>query len=172
MKMTVLSLVILLFSCTGKKEYAAHQFDKAIPTTGCPKEGTCEIKTITGKTLILKTTESGDLYYELGDDKDKTVIIYSYTKTLPEKIQDAAYREEIVFEITKDMRSSMVSDSALEQAKMLFGRFCYCKGSTGYYKVKNGSLGIAVGKTTAEFNLRFKIGEVPQVLRNIGFTLK
>lgn len=171
MKMTLLSIVIMLFSCTAKKEYTDQQKNTALLDT-CPKEGSCDVKVNKNKTVILKTSELGELYYELQDSNNKTVIVYTYTKTVPKDIMDAGYREEVVFEINNDIKSSEISDANLEQSKMLFGRFCFCKGSTGYYKIRSGSLKVDSNKGVKNFNLDFHIEEVPQVLQKINFSIK
>jgi hypothetical protein len=51
---------------------------------------------------------------------------------------------------------------------MLFGRFCYCKGQAGNFKVKNGNLKI----TKDKIDLDFEIKEVPQIIKNISIRLK
>lgn len=165
------AIILLLFSCTAKKEYVILQEDTTVPDT-CPKEGSCDIKVHTDKTIVVKTSELGELYYELQDSKDKTVIVYTYTKTVRKDIMDAGYREEIVFEINNDAKSSVISDANLQQAKMLFGRFCFCKGSTGYYRIKSGSLKTDSDKGIKRFDLDFHIDEVPQVLQRINFSIK
>lgn len=169
--MYMLVFLPLLFSCNSEKQYNSRQKYNAVITTGCPTDGSCEVKVIPNKTILPKIAESGSLYYELQDSKDKTVIVYSYARKVPKGVQDGTYREEIIFETAKDSRSLQLSDKALEQVQLLFGRICYCKGATGYYKIKKGNL-----KTTAlaggvEYNIDFSTDEVPQVLHQIRFTV-
>ncbi|MBV1888435.1 MAG: hypothetical protein KUG51_04020, partial [Urechidicola sp.] len=60
----------------------------------------------------------------------------------------------------------------LSKVKLLFNRLCYCKGSTGFYTIKNGELVIKkIKKNTYTINLDFKIEEVPQVVTSINETL-
>lgn len=172
MRIILIYTALLLLSCGSKKEFAIQPDNKAAVNTGCPENGICVVKVNPNKELILKTTGSGELYYELQDSKDKTVIVYSYSKNVPKNIQDGTYREEIIFETSGKIQPSVTSDTALDQVKMLFGRFCYCKGSTGYYNVKKGNLKIDADKTKAVFSVSFAIDEVPQVLKKIDFTIQ
>ena len=55
---------------------------------------------------------------------------------------------------------------------MLFGRFCYCKGSTGNYKVIDGNLNLKQKDNEVEFELVFKNNQVPQLLTTISEVVK
>ena len=51
---------------------------------------------------------------------------------------------------------------------MLFGRYCFCRGQTGLYRVKKGNLQIVSLNDNIHFNLDFTIDEVPQIIKNIA----
>jgi len=172
MRMTLLSFTLLFLSCTSKKEYIDLQHNPITITTACPENGKCEVTIHPDKTIVLTTTESGDVYYALEESKDKIVIVYTYNKTVPKDVMDASYREEIIFELTKSIGPMEISNAGLSQTKMLFGRFCFCKGATGYYNIRSGKLKTANLNGETAIDLNFHISEVPQIIENIGFTIK
>jgi hypothetical protein len=55
---------------------------------------------------------------------------------------------------------------------MLFGRFCFCKGQTGYYKVEQGTLNLIYKKNVVDFTLDFTVTKVPQIIKSIKATVK
>ena len=55
---------------------------------------------------------------------------------------------------------------------MLFGRFCFCRGATGYYKVKEGNLKLKKINETYQLDFDFKINEVPQIISKISGVVK
>ena len=88
-------------------------------------------------------------------------------KTVKGNLQDAGYREEIIFELD-NFDPIKLGSSSLQKTKMLFGRFCFCRGQTGYYKVTEGTFEIANQIAT----LQFKVSEVPQITNEIRFSLR
>jgi hypothetical protein len=114
------------------------------------------------------------LYYELEENPAKKVVKYTYNRKVKGDLQDASYREEIIFEINSNAEESNFVDESLKEAKLLFGRFCYCKGQTGYYKIESGSLRISKNKEmeTTQINLTLKTAKVPQIIETIAISLK
>lgn len=166
MKKLLISLSLLLFlGCASKKN--------AVATTAvslqseCPQQSKCSIEIFDNKTLVVKQDEFGSNYYTLEEDLQKKVIKYRYSNIVKGDIQDASYREEIVFEID-NLNDQEFVDTNLQKTKMLFGRFCFCKGQTGNYKVSQGRLSIQNQKG----KLDFTVSEVPQIIKNIEFDIK
>ena len=83
-------------------------------------------------------------------------------------LQDGHYREEIVFEINNNDSEIKFSGNDLQKTKMLFGRFCFCRGSTGNYKITDGNLKLKQTKKEVIFTLDFKNNKVPQLLQVIS----
>ena len=97
---------------------------------------------------------------------------YTFEKDKDSTLQDSGYREEIIFEINTNVSELNLSEKKLQETKMLFGRFCYCKGATGYYKIENGTLLLKKEKDNIVLDLNFKITEVPQIVTKINRTIK
>lgn len=136
----------------------------------CPKNGTCSIELLKGKSMALKKDEFGRNIYTLEENANKSVIKYSYSKTVKDNLQDAGYREEIIFEWSPKIKT--ILNEELQNTKMLFGRFCYCKGQTGYYKISKGSLKVTPKRKEKSVTLHFETDEVPQIIKDITFSIK
>ena len=167
MKRTIgLLFISALFSCATKKP--AAPISTATLQSECPKAGTCNVQFLKNKSMVLASEDNRNSY-TLIDDPEKNVIVFTYSKTVKGNLQDAGYREEVIFETSQTLSELNLNDADLQKAKMLFGRFCYCKGQTGYYKVRNG-------KMTVDFNnnlfSNFKVSEVPQIITEIHLSLK
>lgn len=138
----LLLFALPLLSCSTK--VVPEQKDSPIKTTtlelSCPENIDCSFEILKNKSMDIKTDETGALYYEMVDNPEKVVYSYQYKQKNDNNLQDAFYREEIVFEMDKNHSDFSFSNDELQTKNMLFGVFCYCKGKAGYYKVKKGSI--------------------------------
>lgn len=160
MKKWLILLVLAQVGCASKTTPA-----QVLLTSGCPEKADCNLQVIPNKSLqIIAETP---LKYELSDNPDTNVIIYKSRKKAKGNAQDADYREEVIFECKAKTKRLQLTGAQLQNAKMLFGRFCYCPGQTGYYRVSKGDLSI----DGPNVKLDFSVTEVPQITREISFTL-
>jgi hypothetical protein len=165
MKRIGVVLLAFVLACSPMK--TAWQPNTVSLIGDCPKQANCTIELLPNKSLIVETSAYG-LKYSLADQTGMNVVIFKFDKIIKGDLQDAGYREEIVFEYD-GKRNIDLTDSQLQTSKMLFGRFCYCKGQTGYYRVKKGRLSI---DQNARAKLDLTISEVPQLTKQIQFALK
>lgn len=165
---------LLSFCCTKKDtsitEVASAKFLKI--ESPCPTDGTCTTEVLKNKSLVVKTDEFGSMYTQTIDSKNTSVIVYQYNRTVKGDIQDANYREEVVFEIKNTDTNLDLENGNLQQTKMLFGRFCFCRGQTGYYNIENGNLKLNKSGDEISFNLDFTITKVPQIIKSIKTVTK
>lgn len=164
-KIIVLFLLGLLFSCNAQKNVSSTM---AKITSECPSDGTCEVEILKNKQLILHYDDLGGMYYDIKEQEGTTVIHYQYNKTTQANLQDGHYREDIIFEIKNSDKSLNLTDSALQQTKLIFGRHCFCKGQTGYFKVEKGKLNLSSKKDEIHFDLSFENEKIPQLIRFIS----
>lgn len=164
-KHVLLLLVGFLFSCTAQK--SATETNTEIDSV-CPSDGTCEIKILKNKQLFLLYDDLGGMYYDLKDNEGTTVIHFQYDKTTQANLQDGHYREDVIFEIKNSDKSLNLTDSALQETKLIFGRHCFCKGQTGYFKIEKGDLKLTSNKNKIHFNLTFSCNRVPQLITTIS----
>lgn len=166
-KILAIFTIITLFSCSAKKNTAS------VNNGFCPEEGNCTVEVFKNKSMIVH--EEGGLHYEMADSDSKNVIVYRYDKTshlhMGDAVTDGDHREEIVFEIDKDFSDQQIINMQLQNTKMLFGRFCFCKGAAGYFKVTKGNLKIEKHKKRHKINLDFTINEVPQLINKVEIVL-
>ncbi len=172
MKKTIFFLVFILIVSCGTKKPNDVAVLTAFLKSECPKNGDCTIQVFENKSMIVKSDEFGSLYYDLEDNMFKKVLKYTYNRKVKGDIQDANYREEIVFELENSKENLMLSDDSLQEVQVLFGRFCYCKGQTGYYKIKKGALKVSKASKGNEVDLNFEIKEVPQIIKHILFSIQ
>lgn len=139
---------------------------QALLTSDCPAKSECSVQLFVQKSLEITT--GNHTKYELKDNPNTNVVVYKLRKIAKTNVQDADSREEIVFEYHTKTNSLQLTDGQLQSAKMLFGRFCYCPGETGYFQVNKGRLLIDGQKATLEFS----VTQVPQITRKIAFLLQ
>ena len=167
-KFVLLITSIMLMSCNSNKIIS----NKIISNNKCPIDGICELKYLKNKGLIIKKDSLNNVTFELIDNFKTNVFLYTYEGKNDKNIQDDGYREEIIFEIPSDAKNLKFENEALQTTKMIFGRFCYCKGFTGYYKIDSGKLTMESTNKKNTVILDFVIKKVPQTLKNISFTYK
>lgn len=170
------SLTLFLTSCSCKKSAVNNQetmMAKIVKLqSNCPSDGKCTVEIFPNKSMNIQTDGTGAMYNQLVDSKETSVIVYQYNRDVPEGLQDGNYREEIIFEIKNGDTNGVLSGNDLQQTKMLFGRFCFCRGQTGYYKVTDGTLNLTQKENSISFDLNFTITEVPQIIKTIQATLQ
>ena len=166
----IILILTTIFSCAAKKHNQTATSVELL--SGCSKNGTCTIKLMKNKRMLVTQDEFGSTQYSTEPNAEKDIIVFNYSKTVKGNLQDASYREEIIFEIGNNLSEFNLSDAALQNTKMLFGRFCYCKGQTGYYKVNKGKLSVTEDSKHNIITVDFVISEVPQVIQQISFSIK
>ena len=135
----------------------------------CPENGKCSIQIFKNKSLEVKEDNFGSIYYVMNDNTMTSVILYEYKRNVEDGVQDGQHREEVVFEIPNKSANQNHTDKMLQNTKMLFGRYCNCRGKNGLFKVNQGKLHITSSKKEVRFKLQFKINEVPQVTEEIEY---
>jgi hypothetical protein len=176
----LLPIILLFASCKCKtaatsdvtKTTIMDDSNKNITKTFCLDDGKCTTEIFRNTSLDVKTDEFGSIYYNKIENPETSVIVYKYNRNVPKGLQDGNYSEQIVFEINNSDKTMTLSNLELQQTKMLFGRFCYCKGSAGNFKVEKGNLNLKQKNNEVQFDLDFKITKVPQLINAISQTVK
>ncbi len=171
MKYLFLLMIIPLLSNCSKKTIHSMTENEIKNVGFSPDNGSSKYELIKNKSIEQKTDEFGRIYYELQDSMTKNVVVFVYNQNEVKGVQDGAYREEIVIEIDRNPADIDLEDNDLQQSKMLFGRFCYCKGQTGYYKIEKGNFEIISNGNQKMVSLDFEITAVPQIIKNLKFSM-
>ena len=168
MRHLILLSALVLLSCSAQKK-GKHPLTATI-VSECPKDGTCSVEIRQHQKMVVKNDAFERPYYALEASDEKNVILFTYNKKVKGNLQDASYKEEVLFEINNEIQNETAIDQDLEKTQLLFGRFCYCKGPTGYYKISSGTL--HSNSQSKIITLDFKTTEVPQVIHRLAFSLK
>jgi hypothetical protein len=167
-------LILVLISCKSTKN-ATSDFvvNEAIlvNTLNCPENGDCTIELLPNTSLEFEQDEFGNLYPVISEG-DKTIFKFIYTKNPIPNTQDSNYTEIILAELDATVSEKTLTDEALQNIKLHFGRLCYCKGETGYYPIKKGEFKISkASEKSFKIDFHFKIKEVPQIVSKINETV-
>lgn len=179
-QLLLLPVAILLSCCCTNKTATVQEKDADLNTTvavsvinsDCPTDGKCTVEVLKNKSINVTSDEIGAVYYKTEDNVSTSTVIYKYQRNVPKGLQDADYREEIVFEIPNSKSPITKTNLELQSTKMLYGRFCFCRGQTGFYKVNKGNLELENKNNQIHFKLDFEVTEVPQTIKSIEATIK
>ena len=170
MKKSILILIAagLLTACQSQK---VMEKNSVTVTSTCPKDGNCTVEVFKNKSMLVEKDQYGNLFYKVVENPNRNVIKYEYNRIVKDTmLQDAGYREEIVFET--DSKFQEISKEDPNQMNMLFGRFLFSRENTGYFMVKDQDLSISKdGKKTA-VALKFKVAGVPQIITSFNATVE
>ncbi|MGV3695472.1 hypothetical protein [Flavobacterium sp.] len=162
----ILSLFLLnLSSCKTSQKVTNEKTLLQIDST----KGVAQKTYLFRNRKLVVSEVNGSLGYTMEDNEKTSVVRFSYEKDMDKAAYDGGYREEVVFEIPNDLVEQNYSDLELQNTKMLFGRYCFCRSKTGLYKVSQGNLHVATSKKGTHFELQFKISEVPQIVTEIKY---
>jgi hypothetical protein len=141
-------------------------------SANCPENGTCSLEVYQNKTLEILNDNLGKTYPEIVDGS-LVVLKFKFEKNKDLQVVDGHYTEEVFIELNPD--SLQKETTHLKKEKIVFSRLCFCKGQTGYYRIRTGNLSVKkVKNNTYQMDFDFKIEEVPQVVTSINqiFSLK
>lgn len=159
-----LSLFTILVSCGHSK--TVHQ-TKIILKSTTFQNGKETLTILKNKSLDTATV-NGYLTYQLKDNATTDVVQFSYEKDLDKAALDGGLREELLFEIQQSDFSIAFTDAELQKTKMLFGRYCYCRGQNGIVLITDGKLNLSRQKDQLLLSLEFHSKNIPQAFDNIN----
>lgn len=179
-QLLIIPIAILTSCCCTNKNTASKEKEANLNTiatvstinSDCPSDGKCTVEVLKNKSMNVLTDDIGAVYYRTEDNPNTSIIVYKYERNVPKGLQDAEYREEIVFEINNSEATVNKNDFTLSSTKMLYGRFCFCRGQTGFYKVDKGNLELENKNNQIHFKLDFTVTKVPQTIKSIEATIK
>lgn len=161
-------LFLIIVSC--KSTFVVNEAI-LVNTLNCPENGDCTIELLPNTSLEFKKDEFGILYPVISEG-NKTIFKFIYNRKPIPNTQDSHYTEIVFAELDSIISQKKFTNETLKNAKLHFGRLCYCKGETGYYPIKNGKFIISKStKNSFKIDFNFKIDEVPQVISAINETV-
>lgn len=167
----LIGISLVFLTCSSNKNVTIYPLHKKITSTNCPDDGLCTLEVFQSKALNLKKDEIGALYPEISEGK-KTIIKFEYKRKEIPNTADSNYSEIIYAEIDSNTKELTLKNESLNDAKVLFGRLCFCRGATGYFQITEGVFKISSNKDgTKTYGINFKINDVPQIITMFQETL-
>lgn len=165
-KTTFYLALLALASCNSQKQAVYLTGGYTIESL-CPDNGECSLVILKDKSMEVTANSQGKATYRLVDATGKTVLKYSYSKNSDQRLQDAGYIEEVIFETDGTPGSLNNSGRDMQKTKMLYKVMCFCP-QAGYYKVEAGNM--RYGDGSLEINLP-EISN-PQKTRQVAISFK
>ena len=165
-------LFLLLFSCKINNTISKDELSDKKNFFECPKDGVCSIEVLKNKLITLKKDEFGKSFIELDKSSTTNLLKFSYKRNPIEDVADSNYEEIIYIEVKNTNKIISLKNEELSTVNAVFGRLCFCRGSSGYFPIKQGSLDInKILKNTYKIDFSFKINDVPQVITYFSKTI-
>ncbi|PCH77315.1 MAG: hypothetical protein COB98_03775 [Flavobacteriaceae bacterium] len=159
--------ICFCLACTPQKHVL--ELSKEIHQTSLTQlnNGQSTVSIIPHKKAVFKK-DAFDIGYVTLEDSKGSLFKFEYVKKSPKNVADANYSEIVYIDLPENFSAINSNDIPLEKTQILFGRFCYCKGSTGFYQVKNGELSAKmIAKNQLKLALKFKLKQVPHLISTI-----
>ncbi len=140
-------------------------------TQSCPDDGICSLQVMQQSSLLIKTNDTGK-YHPVIEKGKNLVIKYVYKRNPVENTADSNYSEILYFELPDKKLNLNLQDEDLRQVKLLYGRLCFCRGTSGYFPVNKGKLITGkAGKEHLKIFLDFSVEKIPQIIKQIDDTI-
>ncbi|GAA4763642.1 MULTISPECIES: hypothetical protein [Flavobacterium] len=164
----------ILINCSVKKNEVGKTLSEQEKNIvqECPNGGECSIKYLANKSIKIDKDNTNKIYYNLVDNLEKSVVRFEFKKNNPSGMAEANYIEEIVLEVQNSAQETNLSDEFLEKAKVLFGKYCYCKGQAGVYLIQTGSLKIKQDREEISIELNFDMSPITHKVSKIKYLIK
>ena len=159
-----LSFLLLLSACNAQKTAGE---DKIVLKTTPFKNGKETLYLLKNKTLDTATV-NGSFTYQVKDNAATDVVQYTYEKDMDKVAVDGGLREELLFEIPKGNFDLSLANTDLQKTKMLFGRYCYCRGQNGIFTITDGHLTVTRQNDELVVTLDFHQKHIPQAFEKIS----
>jgi len=165
----VLFLILTITGCKSKKLNVSLEKlnEKHIVTlSNCIDNAICKIEVIPKTSLLIKEDEFQNTYIEF-EKSNNTIIKYELKKNELANVADSHYSESLFLEIDNYNKNIILKNEDLQQVKMIYGRLCYCKGTSGYFKVNSGFLELVLIRNKLSLDTKFKVENIPQLVTEI-----
>ena len=175
MRLLIICILMILFANCKSKSHTIPSLKTPQKQTfeleKCAIDSECSIEIIRNSSLLIKQDELQNTYIKL-ENGNNTIVKYEFKRKEIPNTADGNYSELIYFELDENNKQLFLTNGALQNVKMIYGRFCYCKdGTSGYFKVTQGRLKLIKNDKEVSIDLNFKVGKIPQLLTEIKETI-
>jgi len=162
---TIILFTIIILNCKPNQVTISASLENLVTTKYCPEDGVCTLELLQDKTLKTLKTNLGETYTQIVDG-ESLVLKFEYKRNEIPDTADGHYSEQVLIELDKS--NLEIEETLTNKSNVMFARFCYCKGQTGYYRVSDGKISIKkITDKSYQLTLDFKQNEVPQILTQI-----
>lgn len=165
----VLFIILTLTGCKSKRLNSSLEKlneKHMVSLANCIDNAKCTLEIIPKTNLLIKEDEFQNIYIEF-EKGNNTVIKYELKKNNLPNVADSHYSELLFLEIDNYNKSLYLKNEELQQVKMIYGRLCYCKGTSGYFKVNSGYLELELIKNQLSLDVKFEVENIPQIVTEI-----
>jgi hypothetical protein len=170
MKYFLSILVFSLISCKSSQQTTStvtKDEPLKMELSNCDDNFNCTIELLPNKQLTFKADEFGVMYAEVTEG-ESLVFKYHYQKKHEENLADGSYTEIIYAELNNPISNSNLTNDELQTIKLHLGRFCYCKGSTGYFPITTGVFKLTkIENEQLKIELNFSLKKVPHRISSV-----
>jgi hypothetical protein len=160
----------VVLSCGSKNRVLTQ--NSGITQTACPNDGKCSLKVEQNKAILLTNENTINFYPDIQEGQN-IVLTFEYKRNEIPNTADGYYSEQLILELDPNNLEMTLSGKELQNVKLLFARFCYCKGQTGYYKINNGTIKVEkLNNGEYYISISFSQDAVPQIITFIGERFK
>lgn len=171
MNKTILLIFSLVVISCGSKSQVLNE-NSVFTETECPSDGICSLKVEQNKAIRLTNENTINFFPDIQEGKN-IVLTFEYKRNDIPNTTDSHYIEQLIMELDPNNLEIALTGKQLQDVKLLFARFCYCKGQTGYYKINNGTLKVEkVNNGEYYISISFSQDAVPQIITFIGEPFK
>jgi len=163
-------LFLLIVGCkSGKINTLLEKLDKKHITvlSNCIDNAQCTIEIIPNSNLMIKEDAFKNTYIEI-ENGVHTIIKYQFKKNELPNTADSQYAELLYLEIDNYNKRLHLKNEELQQVKMIYGKLCFCKGSSGFFKVKNGDLELLLSKNKLSLITNFNVENMQQMVSQLN----
>jgi hypothetical protein len=167
MRLILTFLIPFIFNSCKPGQSEISQVSSKTAATFCPEDGKCELHVLKNSQLLIKKDEFGATYPHV-EAGNFIVLKFEYKKDEIPNTADSNYSELVYIQLNPDSLEMELKDKNLSNVKLLFGRLCFCRGQTGYYRINSGHLSIKnIEENTYQINLEFTTDQVPQIITRL-----
>jgi len=175
MKNLFILFLLLTISCKTPQKTTQNNsdFNETISTkiADCHENGSCTLELIPNKSIEFKTDEFGNMYPVITEGTN-TIFKYNFVKNTLPNTADSDYQEIVYAELAPEISEFNLTNETLQNVKLTYGRLCFCKGSNGYFPIKNGTFSISkIDNETIKIHLDFTVKKVPKLITTLQETV-
>lgn len=163
---TLLFLFFSFISCCSKKSNISSQQNNTSTNNYCPENGVCTLDILNNKSLHIKNNNENKPTYEIIDDINKKVVVYTFSTNQEDVAFDGGYNESVIFEINSNDENKTYIDEELKMVKMFYNKQKNIRTNDSKI-ITQGKLVLSLKADVVNFNLELTNNDDNQKIKTI-----